>query len=66
MTIKDWKDLLEKYPDEMLVELITFRGVDEKDSWAPPEVIDIHDVSISECLSPDEKNKYKFLKILIG
>lgn len=66
MTIKDWKDLLEKYPDEMPVEIITFRGTDERSSWTPPEVVDIEDVSTTERLSPDEKSKYKLLQILVG
>lgn len=67
MTIKDWKDLLEEYPDEMPVEIITFRGTDEIDSWGPvPEVVDVEDVSTIERLSPDEKSKYKLLQILVG
>lgn len=66
MTVRDWKEMLANYPDEMPVCIHTFRGVPEEDSWAPPADVEVEDVSMSECLTPDEKRKYKVLDVLVN
>ena len=66
MTVRDWKELLKDYPDDMPVCIHTFRGVPEEDPWAPPADVEVEDVSISKCLSLDEKTKYQILNILIN
>ena len=65
MTVKDWKQMLANYPDEMPVCIHTFRGVPEEDAWAPPADVEVKSVSTSERLSPDEKRKFKILDVLV-
>ncbi len=66
MTVKDWKELLKNYPDDMPVRIHTFRGVPEEDPWAPPADVEVEDVSISEHLFLDEKRKFKTLDVLVN
>ena len=66
MTVRDWKEMLANYPDDMPVCIHTFRGVPEEDVWAPPADVEVEDVSTSECLTPDEKRKFQVLDVLIG
>lgn len=66
MTVRDWKELLKNYPDDMPVCIHTFRGVPEECSWAPPADVEVTDVSISEHLFLDKKKKFQVLDILIN
>ena len=65
MTVRDWKELLKNYPDDMSVCIHTFRGVPEKDPLAPPADVEVKDVSISEHLFLGKKRKFQVLEILI-
>ena len=66
MTVRDIKELVANYPDNMPVCFLTFRGV-ESDGWLPPDDLEIEDVSVEvkNCIKKED-GTYKVLNILLG
>ena len=60
MTVKELKEALEQYPDNMPIEIITFHRQEEDE---PPASLDIEDISGSEI---DFEGRTKILQILVG
>ena len=60
MTVKELKEALEQYPDNMQIEIITFH---KHEGDEPPASLYIEDISGSEI---DFEKRTKILQILVG
>ena len=64
MTVKELKEALEQYPDNMPIEIITFH---RHEGDEPPASLDIEDISGSEIdFERRIKRQTKILQILVG
>ena len=63
MTVRDIKELVADYPDDMPVRFLTFKGTE---GWEPATEIDVEDVSLSQSTSISNGTTFQILDILVN
>ena len=63
MTVRDIKELVAGYSDDMPVRFLTFRRTE---GWDPATEIDVEDVSITQSTSISNGTTFQILDILVN